>query len=338
MLLAGATLADGRRVDVRLAGDRISAVADAGTLAAGPDEPVVDLAGHVLLPAPAEPHAHLDKALTADRVPNPDGDLMGAIRAWLAYRPTLAVDDIADRAERAVRMLVANGVTAIRTHVDVGFDIGARGIEALIGAGGRSPTWPTSRSSPSSRPRRRVPPAPATAPPCATPSTPAPTSSAAARTSSPIRCRPSSSSSTWRAAERTARRPPHRRDPRPAGPPPRRRGRLRRQDGLPLRRHRQPLRQPRDAAGSRPARRGRPGRGGRHRRRDAAPDQPVPARAATVATATPRGLTALRPLLDAGVTLAAGADNLQDPFNVVGRGDPFETAALLVMAGHLTPR
>jgi len=36
-------------------------------------------AGYLLLPAPAEPHAHLDKALTADLVPNPAGDLMGAI-------------------------------------------------------------------------------------------------------------------------------------------------------------------------------------------------------------------------------------------------------------------
>jgi cytosine deaminase len=35
--------------------------------------------------------------------------------------------------------------------------------------------------------------------------------------------------------------------------------------------------------------------------------------------------------------VAGGADNLQDPFNIVGRGDPLETAALLVMAGHLTP-
>jgi cytosine deaminase len=53
--------------------------------------------------------------------------------------------------------------------------------------------------------------------------------------------------------------------------------------------------------------------------------------------APPRGLTALRPLLDAGATLAGGADNLQDAFNTVGRGDPLETAALLVMAGHLSP-
>ncbi len=51
---------------------------------------------------------------------------------------------------------------------------------------------------------------------------------------------------------------------------------------------------------------------------------------------TPRGLTALRPLLDAGVRVAAGADNVRDPFNPVGRSDALETASLLVTAGHLT--
>jgi cytosine deaminase len=54
-------------------------------------------------------------------------------------------------------------------------------------------------------------------------------------------------------------------------------------------------------------------------------------------TATPRGLTAIRPLRHAGVLVAAGADNVQDPFNLVGRSDPLETAALLVMAGHILP-
>jgi cytosine deaminase len=52
--------------------------------------------------------------------------------------------------------------------------------------------------------------------------------------------------------------------------------------------------------------------------------------------ATPRGLTALRALLDAGVRVAGGADNVRDPFNPLGRCDPLETAALLVSAGHLT--
>ena len=37
------------------------------------------------------------------------------------------------------------------------------------------------------------------------------------------------------------------------------------------------------------------------------------------------------------MNVAAGADNLQDPFNLVGRGDCLETASLMVMAGHLLP-
>ena len=36
--------------------------------------------------------------------------------------------------------------------------------------------------------------------------------------------------------------------------------------------------------------------------------------------------------------VGAGADNVQDPFNPVGRGCAFETASLLVVAGHLTPQ
>ena len=51
----------------------------------------------------------------------------------------------------------------------------------------------------------------------------------------------------------------------------------------------------------------------------------------------PRGLTAVRALRDAGVNVAAGADNLQDPFNPVGRACPFETAGLMVMAAHDLP-
>jgi cytosine deaminase len=54
-------------------------------------------------------------------------------------------------------------------------------------------------------------------------------------------------------------------------------------------------------------------------------------------SAPPRGLTALRALLRAGATVAGGGDNIQDAFNSVGSGDPLDTASLLVMAGHLSP-
>ena len=37
------------------------------------------------------------------------------------------------------------------------------------------------------------------------------------------------------------------------------------------------------------------------------------------------------------VRVAAGADNLQDPFNPVGRACPMETAGLMVSTAHLLP-
>ena len=43
-------------------------------------------------------------------------------------------------------------------------------------------------------------------------------------------------------------------------------------------------------------------------------------------TATPRALTAVRTLLEEGVTVAAGGDNVQDAFNLIGSGVPLETA------------
>ena len=55
-------------MDVRLAGGRIEAVGTPGSLTAVTRAALrtVDLSGYLLLPAPAEPHAHSDTGLTAD--------------------------------------------------------------------------------------------------------------------------------------------------------------------------------------------------------------------------------------------------------------------------------
>lgn len=132
LLLRGGTLADGSRRDVRVRGERIEAVADAGALAALEGEQVLDLGGHVLLPAPAEPHAHLDKAFTGERFGQAAPDLVTAIELWHAYRANLSVEDVAERARAAALETLARGATAIRSHVDVGVGIGLRAAEALV--------------------------------------------------------------------------------------------------------------------------------------------------------------------------------------------------------------
>ena len=51
----------------------------------------------------------------------------------------------------------------------------------------------------------------------------------------------------------------------------------------------------------------------------------------------PRSIAPIDVLRESGVVVAIGGDNVQDPFNPVGRSDPLETASLAIMATHRLP-
>ncbi|MEU0115964.1 amidohydrolase family protein [Streptomyces bobili] len=122
LLLCGARLTDGRTVDVRLGRGRIEAVGTAGSLTAGPARTPgtrVDLGGYLLLPAPAEAHAHADTALSADT----DGPV------------SHAPEDIQRRAAEAALLQLGHGSTASRAHVRVGDVQGLGALAAVLQAG-----------------------------------------------------------------------------------------------------------------------------------------------------------------------------------------------------------
>ncbi len=88
-----------------------------------------------------EPHFHLDKALTADRVPAGSiGDLRTrrglemAIRATRDIKRAFTVEDVRERAIRAALMASRAGTTALRTHVDVDPIVGLAGIRGVLEA------------------------------------------------------------------------------------------------------------------------------------------------------------------------------------------------------------
>ncbi len=97
-----------------------------------PGEEIINALGALLTSSLAEPHAHLDKAFLSERIANPTGDLMGAINAIESHRNQITVADTIERAERAVRLMVRNGVTAIRTHADVTEWNSLDSVEALL--------------------------------------------------------------------------------------------------------------------------------------------------------------------------------------------------------------
>ncbi|MEE1735670.1 hydrolase [Streptomyces sp. BE147] len=121
LVLSGARLTDGRTVDVRLGGGRIEAVGTTGSL--GARGPRVDLRGYLLLPAPAEPHAHSDTALTADST-GPGSPGPASHRA----------EDIQRRATEAALLQLGHGATALRSHVRIGDVQGLARLEAVLQA------------------------------------------------------------------------------------------------------------------------------------------------------------------------------------------------------------
>lgn len=122
------TLCDGSVTNVRIVGGIVRQVGER------PYEGDVILDGErrLALPAMAEAHAHLDKAFLSETVPNPTGDLMGAIVNMETHRHLITRTDTEARAERAARLLAANGATAIRTHADVTDGTGLDSAAALL--------------------------------------------------------------------------------------------------------------------------------------------------------------------------------------------------------------
>jgi cytosine deaminase len=333
--VTGGRLPDGRVIDLAIVDGRIDAVLPSDTTR---DGAVTDLGGWLLLPPLAEPHAHLDKALTAEQVPNPRGDLEGAIESWVAasIAGTFTYDDMVRRVGEAIEKLVLNGVTAIRSHINCGAGAGTWHLRAAQEAAAAYATTVDVEF--------------------------------VALTHSPI---VGAGSEANRAAlleaidlgvELVGGCPHLELDGdgaiafslETAGAAARRAD-LHTDETLnpEMLTLRSLARQVID--------RGMEGQvtashcvslGVQSVEVQRAVAAEVAAAGISIVplpqtnlflqgrdepVATPRGLTAIAALRQAGVLVAAGADNVQDPFNLVGRSDPLETAALLVMAGHVLP-
>ncbi|MGW6455467.1 amidohydrolase family protein [Streptomyces sp. NPDC055078] len=337
LLLANVRLPGGNLADVLLDAGHIRTVAAAGILKT--DGERIDLTGHLLLPAPAEPHCHFDKVLLGglggDGVGR--GDLDSAVAAWYAARGSISRADVRDRALRAAVELLTSGATAIRTHVDVGVTTGLVMVEALTEARellrGRLDLqivafvdFPVRGSAGADNRSLLV---------AALRTGADAVGGAPYRDDDPPACLDilMNTAATWGKAvdlhiDETL-------DPRSNTL-----GELADwvlRTGFPYgvtAGHCVSLgTQPPDAVARTAARVARAGISV-----VVCPGTNLFLQARDHTLPVPRGLTAIAQLHAAGVTVAGGGDNARDPFNPLGRFDPLEAAALLVLAGHLSPR
>lgn len=105
-----------KTVDIGVVGERIERIGTGLT----DGNRVVDAEGALVTGGFVDCHVHLDKALIADSLPvNGSGTLEEAIESIHSRKSAYTVQDVRERATQAIEMHVRNGCTRIRTHVDV---------------------------------------------------------------------------------------------------------------------------------------------------------------------------------------------------------------------------
>lgn len=83
-----------------------------------------------------DPHVHLDKALTGDRTADAVAavDLHAAIRAVRQLKSNFTVEDVTGRARRGLEMGLAHGTTTARTHCEADRFVGQRAVQGVQAA------------------------------------------------------------------------------------------------------------------------------------------------------------------------------------------------------------
>lgn len=91
----------------------------------------IDAKGKLVSPPFVESHVHLDDALSAGNPrPNKSGTLQEAIAIAAERKRSLTTDEVVQSAKKAVTWLVANGVQAIRAHTDYSPDF--KKLDAIV--------------------------------------------------------------------------------------------------------------------------------------------------------------------------------------------------------------
>ena len=134
LIVRGAALPDGRAgVDIGVQDGRIAAVEPALEAEAGQE---IDALGRLVSPPFVDAHFHMDATLARSltrALPESEksGLLFDGINMWDALKQRLSAEEVVERALTYCDMAIAQGIQAIRSHVDV-CDERLTGVEALL--------------------------------------------------------------------------------------------------------------------------------------------------------------------------------------------------------------
>jgi len=117
LIVRNATLPDGRKLDIGIRDGKIAALE---RILAGDAGRTIDAQGLLVSPPFVDIHFHMDATLSLG-LPrlNQSGTLLEGIALWGELKPLLTPEAVAERALRYCDLAVAQGLLAIRSHVDI---------------------------------------------------------------------------------------------------------------------------------------------------------------------------------------------------------------------------
>ncbi len=116
-----------RMVNIGIENGKIVAIQE-GDIPSG--QQTIDAEGALLSPALVDPHFHLENALLNETA-NQSGTLQEAIQIYAGIKRDMSRTNIIERAARALRLSIANGTLWMRNHVDIDQVAKLRLLEAI---------------------------------------------------------------------------------------------------------------------------------------------------------------------------------------------------------------
>ena len=134
-LLTHCRLADGRLVDIGIAGGRITTIGEDTAPSLSNRVPILDIGGDLVLPGLVDGHMHLDKTLMGlPWMPHMAGSTrMSRIETDKTVLPHLPVST-EERAGNLIEACVARGTAHLRTHVDIGLESRLLKLDGVLAA------------------------------------------------------------------------------------------------------------------------------------------------------------------------------------------------------------
>jgi cytosine deaminase len=134
-LLTHCRLADGRLVNIGIAGGRIATLSEGAERSLSNQLPILDIGGDLVLPGLVDGHMHLDKTLMGlPWMPHAAGPTrMSRIETDKVILPHLSVST-EERAGNLIEECVARGTAHLRTHVDVDLESRLSKLDGVLAA------------------------------------------------------------------------------------------------------------------------------------------------------------------------------------------------------------